>query len=110
MMAENQMIEAFVHTQLAIEVILWNKIVEIFQEQKAREVLTTIENSNKGKDKTNTSTYELIKWSHFLGALNDKDFGHLIDFNSKGMNSFMATANGGPLSNTKKPCNKGYDF
>jgi len=83
MIAENQIIEAFVHTQLAIEVILWNKIVELFREHKSTEVLTTIENSNKGKDKANTSTYELIKWSHFLCALNDNDFGHLIEFNAK---------------------------
>jgi hypothetical protein len=83
MMINNQFIEAFVHTQLGIEVLLWDKVVEIFKDQKARDVRTTIENSNKGRDKANTSTYELIKWAHFLGALDDKEFGHLIDFNTK---------------------------
>jgi hypothetical protein len=83
MMKKDQMIEAFVHAQMGIENLLWDKIVEIFKDQKAREVRTAIETSNKGKDKTNTATYELLKWSHFLGAIDDKDFGHLIEFNNK---------------------------
>lgn len=83
MMDNNQIIEAFVHAQLAIEVLLWDKIVDNFKDQKATEVRTTIENSKKGRDKANTSTYELIKWSHFLGGLNDNDFSDLTDFNTK---------------------------
>jgi hypothetical protein len=83
MINNDQMIEAFVHTQMGIEILLWDKIVEIFKDRKASEVRTAIEKSNKGKDKTATSTYELMKWAHFLGALNDQDYGHLIDFNAK---------------------------
>jgi hypothetical protein len=83
MMKQHQIIEAFVHAQLAIETILWDKIVKNFKDQKATEIRTKIENSKNGKDKANTSTYELIKWSHFLGAINDDDYSNLNDFNTK---------------------------
>jgi len=83
MMANKQIIVAFVHTQMAIEVLLWDKIVQIFNDQKAAEVRKSIENGKKGKDRSNTSTYELIKWSHFLGSINDNDFSDLKDFNTK---------------------------
>lgn len=83
LMKQNQIIEAFVHTQLAIETILWDKIVNNFKDQKTSEVRTKIENSKNGKDKANTSTYELIKWSHFLCALAEDDFSDLNDFNTK---------------------------
>lgn len=68
MMMENRYIEAFVHTQLGIEKILWDKIVALFEGKKAMIV---------------RRTYELIKWAHFLNAIDDNEFSDLKDFNVK---------------------------
>jgi hypothetical protein len=78
-----QYIEAFVHTQLGIEKILWDRIVEIFEGEKAMAVRQAIEDSRKGKDKSRTSTFELTKWAHFLGAITEDEFSELIDFNNE---------------------------
>jgi len=110
MMANNQIIEAFVHAQLAIEVLLWDKIVEIFKDQKATEVRTTVENSKKGRDKANTSTYELIKWSHFLGGLNDNDFSDLTDFNTKRNDLIHGHGNWWNSETYKEALQKGIRF
>jgi len=83
MIERNEYIEAFTHTQLGIEKILWDKIVGIFEGKKAMEVRKTIEESKKGRDKQNTKTYELIKWAHFLRAINDDEFKDLGCFNRK---------------------------
>lgn len=83
MIERDQYIEAFTHAQLGIEKILWDKIVGIFENEKAMIVRRTIENSKKGQDKRRTTTYELIKWAHFLGAIDDNEFSHLADFNGK---------------------------
>jgi hypothetical protein len=52
-------IEAFTHAQLGIEKILWDKIVGIFEGEKAMIVRRAIEESKE--DKSKTTTYELIK-------------------------------------------------
>jgi hypothetical protein len=70
-------IEASVHAQLAIEKVLWDKIVQLFQGARAMLVRRTIEES-----KSLTSTRELIKWAHFLGAINDSEHGDLLRFNA----------------------------
>jgi hypothetical protein len=81
MMMDDKFVEAFVHTQLCIEKILWNKIVAVFEGEKAIVVRRTIEEN--GEDKQHTKTYELIKWAHFLHVIDDKEFNELKDFNSK---------------------------
>jgi hypothetical protein len=81
-------IEAFAHTQLGIEKILWDRIVEIFEGEKAVKVRKVIEKSKAEKDKPPTTTHELIKWAHFLGAINDDEYSELTDFNRK-RNSIM---------------------
>ena len=81
-------IEAFAHTQLGIEKILWDRIVEIFEGEKAVKVRELIEKSKDDKDKSPTSTFELIKWAHFLGAINEAEYSDLTDFN-KNRNSIM---------------------
>jgi len=86
MIEKKQYIEAFIHTQLGIEKILWDKIVGIFEGEKAMMVSRTI-NESRG-DKSNTRTYELIKWAHILGAIDDNDFKDLKVFN-KARNSIM---------------------
>ena len=78
-----QYIEAFVHTQLGIEKILWDRVVEIFEGKKVSRVRQIIEDSREGKDKSRTSTFELIKWAHFLGAITEDEFSELIDFNNE---------------------------
>jgi len=84
MMEGEQYIEAFTHAQLGVEKILWDKIVGIFEGEKAMKVRRTIEESEKRRgDRSNTRTYELIKWAHFFGAINDNEFSALKDFNSK---------------------------
>lgn len=83
MIKKGKYIEAFVHTQLGIEKILWDKIVSLFQGEKASIVRRTIEESEGGEDKIHTKTRELIKWAHFLGAIDDKEFSDLVDFNRK---------------------------
>lgn len=45
MMQKDQYIEVFTHTQLGIEKILWDKIVGIFESEKAMLVRKTIEES-----------------------------------------------------------------
>jgi hypothetical protein len=80
---DKQYIEAFAHTQLGIEKILWDRIVEIFEGEKAIKVREVIEKSREEKDKSPTSTFELIKWAHFLGAINDDEYSDLTDFKKK---------------------------
>jgi hypothetical protein len=110
MINDNQVIEAFVHAQLAIEHILWDKIVELFELQKASEVRTKIENSKNGKDKANTSTYELIKWSHFLDAINNDDYSNLKDFNSKRNGLIHGHGNWWNVDIYKEALQKGIKF
>jgi hypothetical protein len=78
-------IDAFAHTQLGIEKILWDRIVEIFEGEKRVAVRQAIEESGEeeGEDKRRTGTFELIKWAHFLGAINNNEYSHLTDFNKK---------------------------
>ena len=83
MMENGQYIEAFAHTQLGIEKILWDRIVKIFEGEKARKVREAIDKSREEKDKSPTSTFELIQWTHFLGAINDDEYSDLTDFNKK---------------------------
>ncbi|MBS7636738.1 hypothetical protein KEJ37_05325 [Candidatus Bathyarchaeota archaeon] len=83
MMEKGEFIEAFVHTQLGIEKILWDKIVGMFEHEKAREVGRRIE--EKGKK---VSTYELIKWSYLLGAITIDECKALEKFN-KGRNQII---------------------
>jgi len=82
-MEKRQYIEAFTHTQLGIEKILWDKIVRIFSGEKAMVVRRTIDESMRSKDRSPTTTSELIKWAHFLGAIDDNEFSDLEDFNKK---------------------------
>jgi len=83
MIEDEQYIEAFAHTQLGIEKILWDRIVEIFEGEKAMAVREVIDESRRGEDKSKTKTAELIKWAHFLGAINGDEYSDLIDFNNK---------------------------
>jgi hypothetical protein len=78
LMKNKMYIEAFVHTQLGIEKILWDGIVSIFEPTKARAVRTTINHS-----KSLTKTVELIKWANYLGAINHDEYADLMDFNKK---------------------------
>ena len=75
--------EAFIQTQHEIEKILWDRIVGLFRDERAMVVRRTIEEAKKGKDKSDTKTYELIKWAHFLGALDEQEWSDLLDFNRK---------------------------
>ena len=84
MMERGEYVEAFIHAQLGVEKILWDKIVEIFEGEKAMKVRRAIEESERKKeDRSNTNTYELIKWATFLGAINVDESSDLRDFNSK---------------------------
>jgi hypothetical protein len=83
MMQKDQYIEVFTHTQLGIEKILWDKIVGIFESEKAMLVRKTIEESRGRTDRSNATTGELIKWAHFLGAIDNYEWSDLIDFNKK---------------------------
>ena len=83
MMKNKQYIEAFVHTQLGVEKILWDRILGIFEDELAIKIRQLIENYRKGEDKSRTNTGELIKWAHFLTAIDDNEHGELIDFNRK---------------------------
>ncbi|MFQ5965806.1 MAG: hypothetical protein ACE5KZ_16155 [Candidatus Scalinduaceae bacterium] len=80
MMNQGQVFEAYIHAQLSIEKILWDKIVGLFKGEKAMLVRRTIDNS---RERFQTSTYELIKWANYLGAINNNEFSDLIDFNKK---------------------------
>jgi hypothetical protein len=80
---EEKYIEAFTHTQLGIEKILWDRIVNIFKGEKAIKVREVIEKSWEERVKSPASTSELIKWAHFLGAINDDEYSHIKDFNMK---------------------------
>ena len=81
MMEKKQYIEAFTHAQHGIEKILWDKIVATFEGEKAMIIGRTIEESRNGKDRSNTTTAELIKWAHFLRAIDDNEYSDLVDFN-----------------------------
>ena len=81
-------IDAFAHTQLGIEKILWDRIVESFETKRAKAVRQAIEESGKGEDKYYTTTRELIKWAHFLGAISDNEYYDLKCFNT-GRNKIM---------------------
>lgn len=75
---KGKFIEGFVHIQLGIERILWNKIVELFKEEKAMIVRKNIDES---KDITRTT--ELTKWGYYLGAIDKSEYSDLKDFNKK---------------------------
>jgi hypothetical protein len=81
-MEKEQYVESFVHSQLAIERILWGKIVGLFNGGKAVNVRKTIDDWTRKHARTAT-TFELIKWAHFLGAIDRDDFSNLNDFNKK---------------------------
>jgi hypothetical protein len=83
MIGNGMHIEAFAHSQLGIEKILWDKIVGIFEPNKARAVRAAIDQS-----KQQTRTFELIKWAYFLGAINDDEYRDLKAFYS-GRNKVM---------------------
>ncbi|MBA7674360.1 hypothetical protein ES703_82574 [subsurface metagenome] len=110
MMMENRYIEAFVHTQLGIEKILWDKIVALFEGKKAMIVRRTIEESKQGKDKTDTRTYELIKWAHFLNAIDDNEFSDLKDFNRRRNHLFHSHGEWWNRSEYKEALIKGIRF
>lgn len=80
MIADSKYIEAFVHTQLGIEKILWNRIVALFKGENAMMVQRTIDENRR---KYKTGTYELIKWAYFLNAINDSEFNNLLTFNKE---------------------------
>lgn len=83
MFRNKQYIEAFLHTQLGVEKILWDKIIGMFKGKEAIAVRNTIEGSRDRKDKSRTHTAELIKWTHFLRVINDDEYSDLMDFNRK---------------------------
>jgi hypothetical protein len=85
MIEKGQPIEAFAHAQLHIEKILWDRIVGVFSGQKNMEVRREIDKIQK---KHITRTSELIKWAHILGAINQDEYGDLVDFN-KARNRLM---------------------
>lgn len=62
-------IEAFVHAQLGVEKILWDRI-----ERTLKKAIP---------DKSGIHTFELITWAHFMGLINDAEFSKLRDFNKK---------------------------
>lgn len=61
MMDNSQYLQAFVHSQLAIEKILWDKIVKVFSGEKAMKVRRAIDDWGKEDRSRITKTYELIK-------------------------------------------------
>lgn len=69
MIDNDQYIEAFIHTQLGVEKILWDRT-----ERSLKKVIP---------DKSRIHTFELITWAHFMGLINDTEFSKLIDFNKK---------------------------
>jgi len=78
MVKEGKYIEAFVHIQLGIEKVLWDKIVTLFKGEKAMIVRRTINESEYI-----TKTSELVKWAYFLGAINENEHKDLRFFNKK---------------------------
>ena len=77
-MNNSEYIEAFVHCQLGIEKILWDKIVGVFSGEKASKVREAIDSWKKP-----TWTSELVKWAYFLGAIDHDECEKLGDFNDK---------------------------
>jgi hypothetical protein len=107
---EEKYIGAFAHTQLGIEKILWDRIVKIFESEKAIKVREVIEKSREEKDKSPTSTFELIKWAHFLGAINDDEYSDLTDFNKKRNGIMHGHGQWWYLEEYKKALKKGIRF
>jgi len=110
MVKEDKYIEAFVHAQLGIEKILWDKIVAVFEGEKAMVVRRTIEEGRKSKDKQKTGTYELIKWAHFLNAIRDNEFSDLKDFNRKRNNLMHSHGGWWNKEYYKEALNEGINF
>jgi uncharacterized protein YutE (UPF0331/DUF86 family) len=80
MMQNDQHLEAYVHAQHSIEKILWDRIVSLFEGEKSMLMRRTIDNA---KDRSQTKTYELIKWANYLGVIDKNEFSDLNDFNKK---------------------------
>ena len=110
MVRDGKYIEAFIHTQLGIERILWNKIVAVFEGGKAMVVRRTIEESKGGEDKQYTTTRELTKWAHFLNAIDDNEFSDLKDFNKKRNHLFHRHGEWWYKSKYEEALNKGIKF
>ncbi len=81
MIGKGQYVEAFVHTQLAVERILWERINRIFEGERATQTRNRIE--SRRKNRSFARTHELIEWAFILGVINDAEHGLLVDFNSK---------------------------
>jgi len=110
MVIEGKYIEAFVHTQLGIEKILWDKIVALFEGEEAMIVRKTIEESRQGKDKIYTKTSKLIKWAHFLRAIDDNEFSNLIEFNNNRNHLLHKHGEWWNFSDYKEALEKGIKF
>lgn|SRR3989304_2403670 len=79
----NVWLERLLDQERAEDIRLWDKIVGIFESEKAMLVRKTIEESRGRTDRSNATTGELIKWAHFLGAIDNYEWSDLIDFNNK---------------------------
>jgi len=79
----NVWLERLLDQERAEDIRLWDKIVGIFESEKAMLVRKTIEESRGRTDRSNATTGELIKWAHFLGAIDNYEWSDLIDFNKK---------------------------
>ena len=80
---------------MSLEKILWDKIVALFEGKKAMIV---------------RRTYELIKWAHFLNAINDNEFSDLKDFNGQRNHLFHSHGGWWNRSEYKEALIKGIRF
>jgi hypothetical protein len=110
MMENEQYIEAFTHVQLGIEKILWDRIVEIFEGEKAIKVREAIDDYRRRKDRTHIQMGELIRWANFLGAIDDNENSDLIDFNSKRNNIIHGHGQWYHIETYKQALGKGIRF
>jgi len=82
LVSEDKYLEAFIHTQLAVEKLLWDRIIGTLDAPKASNASAIMENERK-KDRFPIGTWVLILWAHILGAIDEREFEILVDFNSK---------------------------
>jgi DUF1009 family protein len=75
MIEKGNYIEAFTHSQMAIEKILLDRIVGIFDSDKSKALVRKIIEQRKLR------TFELIRWSQILEVISKDDYKNLLSFN-----------------------------
>lgn len=105
-MKQNRYIEAYALTQHAVEKILWDRFVGVFQGQKASQVRARID----GELSRYIMTEELITWTYIIEGINDSEYRELRAFNKQRNRIMHGHGNWWNVGRFKESLNKAVTF